>query len=182
MAYDYAGSWDANAGHQANLQSSSSNPSSTPFSTAKAISDYIAAGVPANKIVLGMPLYGRSFENTDGPGKPFSGIGDGTWERGVYDYKKLPLPGCEIKTDDSVTASWCYDSTKRLMVTYDTPEIIAKKSQFIRQQGLAGGMWWESSSDKSGDESLISTVRFSFSCPFSLVAISTCVCLYKQID
>ncbi|KAG9187837.1 chitinase [Alternaria panax] len=157
MAYDYAGSWDTNAGHQANLQPSSSNPTSTPFSTTKAISDYIAAGVPAKKIVLGMPLYGRAFENTDGPGKPFQGIGQGTWEQGVYDYKRLPLTGCETQTDDSVTASWCYDPAKRLMVTYDTPEVIAKKTEFIRKQRLGGGMWWESSSDKQGDDSLIST-------------------------
>ncbi|RYO60514.1 Endochitinase 1 [Alternaria tenuissima] len=157
MAYDYAGSWDTNAGHQANVQPSSSNPTSTPFSTAKAIDDYVAAGVPAAKIVLGMPLYGRSFENTDGPGTPFSGIGQGTWEQGVYDYKKLPLDGCQVKTDDSITASWCYDATKRVMVTYDTPDIIAKKSQFILGKGLGGGMWWESSSDKPGDASLIST-------------------------
>jgi chitinase len=161
MAYDYAGSWDTNAGHQANWNPSSSNPASTPFSTAKAIQDYVAAGVPSHKIVVGMPLYGRSFANTEGPGKPFSGVGDGNWERGVYDYKNLPLPGCVVHTDDAMMASWCYDAGKRLMVSYDSPEVIAKKSQFIREQGLGGGMWWESSSDNKNN-SLISTVRFPF--------------------
>ena len=72
--------------------------------------------------------------------------------------QKLPLDGCQVRTDDSITASWCYDATKRVMVTYDTPDIIAKKSQFILGKGLGGGMWWESSSDKPGDASLISTV------------------------
>ncbi|EDU47810.1 ChiA Chitinase [Pyrenophora tritici-repentis] len=157
MAYDYSGSWDTNAGHDANFCPSSSNPSSTPFGTKKALNDYISAGVPASKIVLGMPLYGRSFSQTDGPGRPFQGVGKGTWEAGVYDYKVLPQVGAKITEDLDLVASWSYDAAKREMISYDTPAIVAKKAQLIRQQGLGGGMWWESSSDKKGADSLIST-------------------------
>jgi chitinase len=158
MAYDYSGSWDTNAGHDANFFPSTDNPASTPFSTSKAIDDYIAAGVSASKIVLGMPLYGRAFEATDGPGKPFQGVGQGTWEAGVYDYKALPLAGAQVTENMDLVASWSFDPAKREMISYDTPGVIAKKAQLIQQRGLAGGMWWESSSDKKGDDSLISTV------------------------
>ena len=61
MAYNYSSSLDTNAGHNANFYLFPLNPSSTPFSTKKALDNYISASVPANKIVLSMLLYGYSF-------------------------------------------------------------------------------------------------------------------------
>lgn len=56
MAYDYAGSWDSHAGHQANLYPSKSDPRSTPFSTSTAVEHYTSHGVHPSKLVLGLPL------------------------------------------------------------------------------------------------------------------------------
>lgn len=87
MAYDFTGSWDPTAGHQANVFPSQQIPQCTPFSIDNAVRWYTNAGVPPYKIVLGMPLYGRAFQNTEGPGSTFSGVGEGSWEKGVWDYK-----------------------------------------------------------------------------------------------
>jgi chitinase len=43
------------------------------------------------------------------------------------------------------------------MVSYDNVGIAKTKAGFVREWKLGGGMWWESSGDKVGDGSLIST-------------------------
>ncbi|KAL8853280.1 MAG: hypothetical protein Q9221_001892 [Calogaya cf. arnoldii] len=158
MAYDYAGSWDTTSGHQANLYPSKDNPTATPFSTDAAIKYYTSHGVKASKIVLGMPLYGRTFLNTDGPGKPYSEIGEGSYEKGIWDFKALPKDGAKEQINRQIGASWSYDAGKKIMVTYDTKEMVQQKVEYIKKEGLGGSMWWESSADKKGEESLIGTV------------------------
>ncbi|KAI3325582.1 glycoside hydrolase family 18 protein [Xylariaceae sp. AK1471] len=175
MAYDYAGSWDANAGHQANLHRSHANPSSTPFDTASAIAAYTSRGVAPHKIVLGMPLYGRAFQNTDGPGAPYSGVGEGTWENGVHDYKKLPLEGAEECTDEHASATYCYNPSTRTMVSYDTVPMARRKAEYIAHHRLGGAMWWESSADKEGRESLIGNVVDVLGGPAGLDKTRNCI-------
>ncbi|KAI6358233.1 Endochitinase 46 [Pyricularia grisea] len=157
MAYDYAGAWDSTSGHQANLFPSGSNPTATPFSTDRAVTDYIAAGVPPSKIVLGMPIYGRTFQNTDGPGRPYSGTGPGSWENGIWDFKALPRPGATEQYDAATGATWSYDATQREMVTYDTPDNVRRKVDWVKTKGLGGSMFWELSGDRTDGSSLVGT-------------------------
>lgn len=162
MAYDYAGSWSTYSGHDANLYPSSSSPNSTPFSTSKAITDYIAKGVPASKIVMGVPLYGRSFEGTAGLGQTYSGVGQGSWEAGVWDYKALPKAGATATYDSASSGTYSYDSAAQELISYDDPAQAKVKAAYIKSQGLGGAMYWETSGDKTGSDSLISTIAGSF--------------------
>lgn len=175
MAYDYAGSWDPTSGHQANLHGSLDNPTSTPFSTDAAIDHYTRNGVAPSKIVLGMPIYGRAFENTDGPGRPYNGIGEGSWENGIFDYKVLPLQGSQEIYDQATGSSYCYNPQTRKLVSYDTPQAARVKAGYVKQWGLGGGMWWESSGDKEGPDSLIGIVVNEFGGPQALQRKNNCV-------
>ncbi|KAI1103371.1 family 18 glycosyl hydrolase [Jackrogersella minutella] len=176
MAYDYAGSWDASAGHQANLFPSRSNPRATPFSTSAAVDHYVSRGVAPSKIVLGMPLYGRAFQGTEGPGAPYSGVGEGTWEAGVHDFKKLPAPGSHELVDREAGASFCYNPSSRTMVSYDTVEMARRKARYVREERrLGGAMWWESSADKEGGQSLIANVVDVLGGPRALDHTPNCI-------
>ncbi|KAJ5751433.1 C6 transcription factor [Penicillium nucicola] len=63
MGYNYSGSWDTIAGHDANIYASRADSFSIPLNR-----------VATNKIVMRMSLYGRSFMNTAGPGTSFNGV------------------------------------------------------------------------------------------------------------
>lgn len=136
-----AGSWDPVANHQANLYGGA-------LSASGAVDFFISKGVLRDKLVLGVPLYGRSFANTEGPNKAFSGVGQGTWEQGVYDYRVLPLPGSTVTNDSKAVVSWSYDKAKKEMISFDSEEVAKWKGEYIKKENLGGSMFWELSGDK----------------------------------
>ncbi|KAJ4409883.1 Chitinase 4 [Didymella pomorum] len=163
MAFDYMGPGFSNyTGHLSNVYPPKSNPRSADFNTVQAVEHYTSKVATTRKIILGMPLYGRSFANANsfdhGLGQSFNGSGDGTWEAGVLDYKALPLNGSTVYTDKKVVASWSYDNKTRQFVSFDTPEIQTLKAKYLKKQKLGGAWWWDSSSDRTDDKSLVGTV------------------------
>ncbi|KAI0275863.1 glycoside hydrolase superfamily [Russula aff. rugulosa BPL654] len=136
MAYDYAGSWSSLADNQANLYGGAR----TNVSTQQAIKWYLSQGATASKINMGIPLYGRSFDNTAGLGQPFDRVGPGT---DVYPYKVLPLSGAQVFENTADVSSFSYDARSRQLAKY------------VQANGLAGSMFWELSMDKEGPASLV---------------------------
>ncbi|RMJ11265.1 hypothetical protein CDV36_009059 [Fusarium kuroshium] len=161
MAYDYAGGWDTTTGHQANVYLSSNNPLSTKFSTDRAINDYVKAGVVPQKILMGIPLYGRSFANTAGLGQQYTGLGGGTNEDGIYLFKDLPRPGAKAAIDKNLMTIITYDKQKRELVTTDSADSAKLKAAYITKRGLGGAFYWEASGDKLGAKSVVSAVKKS---------------------
>lgn len=159
MGYDYAGTFSEFSGHQANLYPDPYNIRATSFSTDKAVSDYVAAGVPIGKLCLGMPVYGRSFDGTDGPGQtytqPGTPNGKGNWEIGTWDYNVLPKVGAGETYDETVGATYSYDPSTKEMISYDTTDMVRRKVRYIKEKGMGGSMFWEASGDRSDSGSLI---------------------------
>jgi len=160
MAYDYQGSWSNSSGNQANLFPDGLE--TPPVNTDDAVKWYLANGVTAAKMAMGIPVYGRAFEMTEGLGKSFTGIGPGTWGPGVYDYKALPFAGATVHENSTSGSSFSYDPVSKELVSYDTPNIAKQKAQYVISKDLGGAMYWDLSSDKTGADSLIGTVASTF--------------------
>ena len=98
---------------------------------------------------MGIPLYGRSFTGTAGLGKPFSGVGSGSWENGVWDYKVLPIAPAVEQYDAEAGASYSWDAQNQIIVSYDNMQSLHKKTAYISSKSLGGAMYWEANGDRN---------------------------------
>ncbi|KAI8623218.1 glycoside hydrolase [Xylariaceae sp. FL1651] len=152
-AYDFCGSWVQRSGHQAQLYSSSSS-SKNETSGALGVSYMISHGCPPKKILLGIPLFGRSFLGVSGPGDRHKGAGGND---GVFEYCQLPRKGAKEGVDEWIGAAWSVGGDGGF-VSYDTPETVKIKAAFCKQQGLGGLFYWPGPADsRDKQRSLIAT-------------------------
>ena len=105
----------------------------------------MAKGVPASKLFIGVPFYSRGFAGTNGLGQPATGASpDSSWDPGVVDYKALPITGATEQWDPVAQAGYSYDPVRKVLNTYDVPEAVKLKCQYVIQKGLGGLIIWES--------------------------------------
>lgn len=146
MTYDFHdGNWgETKTAFHTNPRKSSHGS----WSCEEAADYFISRGVPSTKVFIGAAFYSRGFANTDGPGKPASGGSpDKTWEAGVVDYEKLPLPGSTEYNDPESKAAYSYDPVRRIVNTYDNPASVLEKCKIVYEKNLGGILIWENSSD-----------------------------------
>ena len=150
------------ATHQSNLEMEGNI---TEFATDVAVRYYVGQGVRPHKILIGVPLYGRAFEDTAGLGQPFSGVGAGgpnpagvKQQEGVWWYNTLPRAGAEELWDDTARASYSYDAGTREFITYDNVQSAVNKGHYVIGRGLGGAFYWEARGDRAGEQSLVSVM------------------------
>ncbi|WP_273429819.1 glycosyl hydrolase family 18 protein [Chitinibacter tainanensis] len=117
-----------------------------------AVTNLTAAGFPANKIVLGVPFYGRGWTGVpnvnNGLYQTATQPARGTWEGGIEDFKVLKNAAGTIYTHDVTKQSWKFDGST--FWSYDTPEVIQTKINYSKAKGLAGMFSWSLDGDDSG--------------------------------
>jgi len=154
MTYDYAGPWSKVSDYTDNLYRGNTKQG---IDTDSVLKWYTEHGASPRKINMGIPLYGRSFENTNGIQQPYSGVGTGSWgEEGLWDVKVLPLAGAKVTEDFNTGGSYSYDAAKKELITFDTVNIVKEKAQYVVKHNFSGSMYWELSSDHVGSSSLVS--------------------------
>lgn len=152
QGYDLWGTWEPGlTGHQANLFEDPEDPRADGerFSVDRAVRAYLDAGINPAQLGLGLAAFGRGWTGvkTAEPWSAATGPAPGGEEPGLEDYDKLRAVGEEF-TDPTLGAAWRFDGDK--WWSYDNLETLRIKSDYIREKGLGGGMWWDLAGNRDG--------------------------------
>lgn len=179
MAYDFSGAWSRHTAYQSNLYSRSSLGKRSENSEGGSADTAVRLllnkhKLPAKKIVLGMPAYGRGFKGVSVPhhsehnviGQSFqqvSGLSEG--ESGISLYNQLPLKGGQEWFDQDAVSAYSVKlaSNKEMaeLVVYDNVQSMKIKAQYVLKNNLGGGFWWESCGENYLDNSRSLTRAFT---------------------
>jgi chitinase len=152
MAYDYyEPSSGPITGHHAPLFPNPIDPQKV--SAASSASAFERAGVPAHKLVLGVPFYGhmwgdvpdsnhglyQSGKSIPNAYAPFSLIESSMLNQGFTRY-----------WDSTSSVPYLYNPEKRVFVSYEDEESLAAKCKYVLEQKLGGIMFWSYFNDSDG--------------------------------
>lgn len=161
MTYDFAGPWDAATGHDSPLYGNPAAPNPS-YNIHTSVQTCLSNGVPAGRIVIGIPFYGRGFKDvpTNDAGLFQSHGGDsdeGSWEAGTFDYKDLRdgtrtnafinQAGFVRHWDDTSKVPWLFHPTSHVFITYEDEVSVGLKARYALAQSLGGVMFWSQDAD-----------------------------------
>jgi chitinase len=152
MAYDYYEPGDDKiTGNHSPLFVDPADPKG--ISSDKSVQEFETAGVPADKIVLGVPFYGHVWGHVAATNNGLFQPGD-TVPHAYSTYRTLTEDfanqGFTRHWDESASVPYLYNSQKKIFVSYEDPESLALKCKYVVDHHLAGMMFWEYESDPSG--------------------------------
>jgi len=165
MSYDFFNSLTATTGHHAGLYRAE-HALPRDRNTDSAVSQYLAAGVPPQKIVLGVAFYGRGFAGVtarnNGVNQPYEHF------EAAHDYKDLVANfigqrGFVRYWDNRAQAPYLWNPTDHTFISYDDPQSIAVKARYVLQHRLGGMMFWELSEDR--DDELLDVINATLRAP-----------------
>ncbi|WP_349409888.1 glycoside hydrolase family 18 protein [Pseudalkalibacillus sp. SCS-8] len=150
MTYDINGQWYKKTGHNAPLYTTSGD-APNKWSAEDTVNAYFNAGVPKEKMVLGIPFYGRKYDAVtplnNGLHQPFVLDGGSVTYDGIKD-KHLNKEGYKRFMDDETKVPYLWNGTS--FISYEDPESIQHKTDYIQTENLGGAMVWELSHDRKG--------------------------------
>ncbi|MBU7316392.1 glycosyl hydrolase family 18 protein [Paenibacillus oleatilyticus] len=161
MTYDFHGGWESKSGHNAPLYFDPADNSEDPvnFNVDKAVDNHLNAGVPASKLVLGIPYYGKGWQGcasaNNGQYQQCAGVSQkGTWENGSFDFYDLEANyinknGYTRYWNNVTKTPFLYQPNGGIFISYDDAESIQHKVNYIKSKGLAGAMTWEVTQDRN---------------------------------
>lgn len=168
MTYDYHGGFDPQTNHNTPLYLNPNDTTGSTFSIDQTVNAFLASGVEAKDLNLGLGFYGRGwvnvnatsanclFHNGFAASATSAGLDIGTWEGSSWDYwdikeNYIGKRGYVRYWDDYAKVPYLYSPETKVFITYDDPESINIKIDYLMSKGLGGTMFWEASSDKNGD-------------------------------
>ncbi|MFD7549837.1 glycoside hydrolase family 18 protein [Streptomyces sp. NPDC059578] len=130
------------------------------FSVDQTVNDWLRRGAPADKLVVGMPLYGQGWTGVSGGGdglhQPNTGPAPAKHQAGYEDYKelkKLAASGTyKVYRDKKNGHAWLFDGNS--LWTYDDPQVLRTKAEYVVDRGLGGAMVWSLDGDTADGEGI----------------------------